>query len=406
MKHFFSIFSQLPLSNKSMVYLMWIYETGIVITNVFINIYIFQINQSLVDVAWYNIVYYGMILVWFSGIGWIMAYLWKNIKYMYYIGYVMFITSFIPLIFWHNSYEATLLFALLYGLWSGTFWNAVHSQELKNIHDKYRDFYSSAISAGVNIIHIFIPLVVAFLFYTSWIFQINAYVIIFFLLPITYLLSFVFIHNIADYIPKQITTSDVGNFLNFKKYWFGHIYYCLGGFGHGLESVIIPIITILLLKNEINVWLFQWAMSIVSTFCVIYFASRRTIENRMYYFFFLSVLLFLNYFLFSLFFGLISFIIFSFILLLLKPIFRVSSHTYDLSLMDNVKTDRSDFYPSMILREIILAFGRFSAIWIIIVLFHIGYTTQILLQAWIALIWCKYILKSILIYLWEKYEKQ
>jgi hypothetical protein len=33
---------------------------------------------------------------------------------------------------------------------------------------------------------------------------------------------------------------------------------------------------------------------------------------------------------------------------------RISEHVYDLALMDNIKTHNSDFYPAMILREVVL----------------------------------------------------
>jgi len=53
------------------------------------------------------------------------------------------------------------VYATLYGLAAGIYWIAVHSQELKNISDKNRDFYSSSISAGSNIISVIIPLLIS-----------------------------------------------------------------------------------------------------------------------------------------------------------------------------------------------------------------------------------------------------
>ena len=67
-RRFLDTFNQLPNSNKSMVYLMWIYGVGVIITNIFVNIYVFQISQSFSDVAIYNILFYTSTFIGFSGI--------------------------------------------------------------------------------------------------------------------------------------------------------------------------------------------------------------------------------------------------------------------------------------------------------------------------------------------------
>jgi len=101
----------------------------------------------------------------------------------------------------------------------------VHTQELKNIENKNRDFYSSSISAGRNIISIFSPLLIAFVFYISEIFHFDGYLILFLFLPFVYLFSFVFISDIDSYIPSKIRKVDFKNFFNLKKYKYGHFYF-------------------------------------------------------------------------------------------------------------------------------------------------------------------------------------
>lgn len=405
MSHFLSLFNKLPLSNKSMVYLMWVHHIGIIIVEVFINIYIFQINQSLLDVAIYNMIYYWATFLGFSWIGWYMAHIQKNIKYMYYIAYTMCVWAFLPVIFTSWDYNWILIFALIYGTWYGAFWNAAHSQELKNITDKDRDFYSSSISVGMNMVQIVIPLCIAILFYITWALHLDGYTLLFFILPTTYLASSIFISRISNYTPQKISQKDVKNFFHLKKYKAGHIYYLLHWMEHGIQIVIVPVISIMLLKNEINIWFFQWILWIISTYSVMYLATKRTPNNRIQYFIVLGALMFLNYIWFALFYSLWAFIIFSLISIILYPLFRVSSHSYSLSLMDNVKIPGSDFYPSMILREIILTIGRFVAIGILIFFFYYWFDLQTLLQIGIACIGINYILKSGLIYLWDKHEK-
>ena len=58
LKKFIKDFKKLPKSNKSMIYLMWIYSAGWIIAGVFINIYVFSLNKDLIDVLYYNAVFF------------------------------------------------------------------------------------------------------------------------------------------------------------------------------------------------------------------------------------------------------------------------------------------------------------------------------------------------------------
>jgi hypothetical protein len=104
----------------------------------------------------------------------------------------------------------------------------VHTQELKNIKNKNRDFYSSSISAGKNIISMIIPFFVSFFFLIGEKFNFDAYILLFLILPLIYLFSFLFINRIESYIPQKIEKEDLKNFFNFRKYKYGHIYFLIG----------------------------------------------------------------------------------------------------------------------------------------------------------------------------------
>ncbi len=332
----------------------------------------------------------------------------KRYKKYYYISYILFIISFIVLFILKWYLFWVYIFSFLYALWFWAFRNAVHTQELKNIEDKNRDFYSSSITAWKNLIDIFIPLLVAFIFFLSWIFYFDWYVILFFILPLIYIFSFVFINNIESYIPNRITKRNFINFFNFKKYKYWHLYFLIWWFNSGFSSVIPIVVSIYLLKNEVNIWLFQWLLSLISTFLIVHFSFKRNWKNRLKYFSIFSFLIFINFIIISFNFNLTYFIIFSLIWLFLLPLFRVSEHIYDLSLMDNIKTENSDFYPAMIMREIFLWVWR---IWALLVLSIItksnilNFDTTQTLKIWLLLIWVFYILSVISIYFWEKNEK-
>lgn len=254
---FFSTFFRLPLSNRSMIYLMWIYSLGGVITGVFLNIYVFKIHSSIIDLILYNLIYFTSSFLGFGLLGWMMAQISGNIRNMYYISYVMFIVAYFVLLVFDGTLLAVYLFAILFGFGNGAFWNAVHTQELKNIADKNRDFYSSSISAGQNIISVVVPFFVAIVFAITAYYHMDGYWVLFEILPIVYISSFIFIHNIDTYIPAKITMRDVSNFFDWKRYKYGHLYFMIRGISHGFTMSVIPIITILMLENEVNIGLFQ-----------------------------------------------------------------------------------------------------------------------------------------------------
>lgn len=355
---FIQNFKDLPLSNKSMVYLMWIYGMGWVIGGLFVNIYIFKLNKEIADVIYYNLVFFTFWLLGFSLIGHIVSILKKDIKNMYYFSYTLFIVSFIFLLFFHQNMTMILFFASLYGLGNGAFRCAVHTQELVHIADNKRDLYSSSIHAGSTIIGISMPMLVSVVFYLSKFMNFNGYILLFLFLPILYMTSFLFIKNIESYIPKKIKKADVSNFFNVKKYKFWLLYIIGVSLYQWIGFITGATISIYLLKTEINVWLFEGIISILSTIILVFLAHKRTQNNRVQIMGYLSLLLAVNYVIFVGNFNIYGFFVYTLIGIVVWPLFRVSEHVYDLQIMDSIKLEGSDFFPAMILREVLLWIGR------------------------------------------------
>ncbi|MFA5917248.1 MAG: MFS transporter [Candidatus Gracilibacteria bacterium] len=385
---------------------MWIYSVGALIAFTFINIYVFKIHNSFKDIIFYNMVFFTSIFIGFSILGLIMSIFSKNIKNMYYVAYFLFILSFICLFIFNGNLIGAYVFGSLYGLGNGSFRNAVHTQELKNIMNKNRDFYSSSISVGTNILSILTPLIIAFIFYICNKINFDGYTIIFLILPLLYSVSFLFINDIDSYIPNKITKVDFKNFFNFKKYKYGHLYFLIGGLIYSLEIILLPIISIILLKNEINIGLFQGILTIISTYLIIHLSHKRKEETRLKYFFIICVLQFVNFIFIGTFFNLISFIIFSLVSLFLNPIYRVSEHVYDLTLMDSIKTKNNDFYPAMLMREFVLWIGSMSGLTTLLILINFTkFDTEKFLKIGLIYNGFSFIFLMFCIYLWEKYEK-
>jgi len=390
-KKFIEKFLLLPKSNKSMVYLMWIQSIWSLISSIFINIYVFSINKDFIDVIYYNMFFLSSIFIGFSFIWYIMSLLKKNIKNMYYFAYILYIIAFLS-IFIFKWYFAIFSFAIIFWLWYWMFWCAVHSQELINIEDKNRDAYSSIISSWRNIINIVMPILIAILFFLVRKFtDINPYNILFLFLPLVYLLSFLFIKDIWDYIPNKPQKKDFINFFNLKKYLFWQLYFLSVWIYQRVFWVITPIIAIIILKNEVNVWLFEWIISIMSTFLIISLINKRNTKNRLKIMLILSILTFINLIIFYFNFNIFWYIFFTLVWLFLNPLYRVSEHVFDLKLMDTIKAKWSDFFSAMILREFSLWIWRICVIILFIFILKTWIETENILKTWL-LIWWSFIL--------------
>jgi len=389
-----------------MVYIMWLYFFGQVVANVFIGIYIYQISQSFFDIAIYNILLFSWAFITFVWL-WLLAWIYKwNIKNFYFWAYVLFIVWFLILLLNGDTEKWVFLFGFVYGWWIWLYYNAVHTQELNNISKSSRNHYSSSVNIGKNLIESLLPLLLAILFYIWNDYSIDIYPLLFWTLILIYVIWLFKIKWIQNYYPSKIIKWDIINFCNLSKYKFWHLYYLNTWFTQLLYIVITSITTIYFLNNEINIWVFQWLLSVIWTILIIYISFKRNNWNEFYYYKIFSILILLNTLFLSIYFNLFSYILFLLIILILTPLYRVSKHIYDLATMDNVKTEISDFYPAMLLREILLLIWRLLAFIVLFILFyHFDYNIEYLIRITLVLIWISYITQVVLIKYWENNEK-
>jgi hypothetical protein len=75
-------------------------------------------------------------------------------------------------------------------------------------------------------------------------------------------------------------------------------------------------------------------------------------------------------------------------------------------LMDNIKTHNSDFYPAMILREVVLWLWRITSLLLLLFVFkYYDLSTDNILKLTLVFLWFLFIILPWTIYLWEKNEK-
>jgi hypothetical protein len=105
-------------------------------------------------------------------------------------------------------------------------------------------------------------------------------------------------------------------------------------------------------------------------------------------------------------FSFFTFLIFSFISIFIQPMYRVSEYIYDLALMDNVKVNNSDFYPSMIMREVLTWIWKILSLFILLLFVKFtNMSIDMVMKITLILLWIMFAIKPMFVYMREKYEK-
>lgn len=362
-------FRALPDSARAMVFLYWVYEFSQMIVGLFLNVFVYETTGSLLCLVIYNLVFFCLVAVGFSGWGYVVAQKQISLKYNYLRAFTIYILSFLSLIFLPRDFGYLLLFAGFNGLGLGMFWVGVHSYEMLTTTEENRDFYSSMVSLGTQIFSTVSPLVATLSFYLSeQVFHLETFEILFWILPFVYLASLPFLFKLPDYTPKRIPHSEWKRLIFDPKLKKVRRYILSGALPWGFRSVLYPAISLLSLKTVINIGLLQTLMGGVSVLALVLLSHARHEGNRVKILFYavlgmicaFSLLFFWE--LSPWFFGL-----YSLCLTLLSPIYRVSEHVLDLKAMEQLSGAHS-FYPGLVYRDVLIWVGRSLAIGFLLLL--------------------------------------
>lgn len=347
-------FRSLRPSVRSLVWLMWFYDFGWKTVTLFFGIFLFQNFGTIESAVWYFLTTFSTACLGFCGVGFLWSRLSWNIKFLFFIAVTCLSTGFIFL-FGENSLANALYFSAVYGFGIGTFWVAMHSFELAEIHDNERDFYSSMVRAGSGVLGILSPALATVSFFLSReVFHIGTYTLLFIFIPISFALGFPFLRKVSDYRPRPMLFKDVKHFFGKAKHWLGISYIAFGSAGHTFRSILIPLVAVYLLGNETNVGVFETVMRVVSVIFVIWLSHHRHSGNRVRLFGWCVIVLAAIRFLLGLSFTIWAFVIFSLAFIFIEPHMMVSSHTLDLAMVENMKRKSAEFFPALILRDFVI----------------------------------------------------
>ena len=364
-------FKTLPLTARAMVYLFWIYEFSQIIVNLFLNLFVFMETNSLMGLVIYNLTFFLAIFLGFVVWGFFMSRRQISLKNNYFRSFVVYVVSFLTLILFHPFREAgvpalflLLLFAGLNGIGLGMFWVGVHAYEMVTTNSGNRDFYSSMVSAGGQVLGILAPLLATLSFFLSEkILHIETFQILFLALPFVYLFALPFVFRLPDFTPPKITYLELKRLFTSKDLGPVRNYIFSTSLPWGIRVVMMPTIILFSLKTVINVGLFQTLAGILSVLVIIFLSHERHEGNRMKILGFATLLLLVDL-------GILSFwqqtpyayVLYTLLLVMAQPVHRVSQHVLDLHSMELLRDENKDFYAGMLYRDCIITAGRFASI--------------------------------------------
>lgn len=357
-KTHFAHFQALRPPVKAMVYLHWIYSFVGALTSMFVQIFLYQRFGSVT----FNII--GMMLyfigctVGFSLIGAIASWYHLNMKWGYAYSFVALFASFLLLAGEVTPFDA-LAFMLANGFGLGLYWVTLHTFELTETANHERDYYSSVLSAGDQLISLFAPAIATLLFFISTtVFHLGSFTVLFIIAPLVYLSGLPFFRHIRTYRPASIDRDDLRHFFHDRKNRHAQPYLFAGSATYALSKVVLPIAAIIFLGSEMHVGIFNAVFAVISVVALVVLSKQRHSGNRLNFLLVTSILFAAITFFLALRFDLLAFIIFSLLSVIVKPLLRVSEHVIDLETMETLGLKGRDFFATMILRDAALGFWR------------------------------------------------
>ncbi len=337
-------------SVRSLVFLYWIYAFVGGMVGVFTQLFLYQRFTSISLNVAATVVFYTGIMLGFCIPGFFAARWRLNIKQGFMWSFLFLGVSLLYL-----SQTVTMAHAytamLLWGFGQGIFWLTVNTCELSETKDGERDFYSSVLNAGNQILSLVGPAVATVLLWLSGsVFHFGTYTLLFSVAPAVYLLGFFCFSSIKTYRPKPIRFADITYFLTDRRNQAAQLYTMGTSFQQVLGIVVPPLAILTILGTALRVGMYDTLFAIFSAACILIVARYRTQQNRLAMYGVTTVGLVLAVLWFGYAFTFVALIIYTVVDGVLSPVMNVSSHVIDLNSME-IGRKESDFYATMLLRD-------------------------------------------------------
>jgi hypothetical protein len=170
------------------------------------------------------------------------------------------------------------------------------------------------------------------------------------------------------YRPAPMRRHDFAHFIGDGRNQAAQVYLMGEAAAQILQQILIPLAAFTVLGTALKVGGFNTAFAAAGVLALLAAGARRRPENRLAMLgassiFLISLNLMLGYWLTPL-----SLVVYTIGTSIVQPVMRVSQHVIDLKTMDGMSHSESDFYPTMILRDVALWVWRMVAALILLAL--------------------------------------
>lgn len=274
-------YQKLGTNNKNIYPILVIFNFSSIILNSFIGIISLKENNSLEQLLFFALLMMTSSLL--TIISFNSIFLNKIIKLNNILKTSIYINSFIYLItgsflFIYSGIEVYYIFSIFMGISTSLFWLFLHHYELINVK-KDKEFYISLTTFATQFLSIFIPIYAALMFFLSKEFIGNENILIFL---ISGLLNIVGIYytNKLNYIKKiKIKKSNISLKEIYSKNKEVLFFTYFDGVNYTNRMVVYSFITLMALKDLLDISIFSFFVSIFSLLITLYVSSIITKDN-------------------------------------------------------------------------------------------------------------------------------
>ncbi len=342
-----------------MVFVFWIYKFVAVLSGIFLSVFVYLKTQSISAFVLYLAVNHTALMLGFVGFGMFMGARRISIRYNYIRAFALFFLAFLLLVLLPHTFAWLLLYAFLYGFGNGVMWLTIHTLELAHTKNEGRDFYSSMVELGSQVMVVIAPFVATASFLVSEKYlHTETYFLLFLILPLACLAALPLLFRIPDFVPPRVPLNDFRKFL-IQRNVPALRYYATGSLHYALHGCVVPIMAIVSLGSAINLGLMETVLGTVSIIAIMVLSLVRHPENRLSLMLQTTVIFLVAYaMLFFFDASPIAYVAYALIVVLFKPILRVSEHVIDLYSVDLLRTNGDSFFPGLLFRDLVLWTGR------------------------------------------------
>lgn len=373
-------FREFPRDIRLLVVNFWIWGFAQLLVGSFLNIFLYLETKSLAALALYNTAVFTGIFFGFVVWGRVLPRFQIEIKKNFQIAAIVGIVSFLLLSFGSHTLRWLLVFALANGIATGMFWVGHHAFEVLHTTDRFRDFYSSMLSAGSQILGVAAPALATVLFLLSerWLHQ-ETFFLFFWVVPVVYLFSLPIASCLSRVVPPRVSITAIQQLAFSRGMGSINAYYVLCGFQRAIPAILVPLIALSALERVVNIGIFETTIRLLAIGLTLYLAHRRQVRNRVslmrravigqvigfaLLFFWQSSPIF--------------FVIYSLINLIVSPVLSISAHLIHLHTIDTIKQNGVNFYAGLLYRDSVLWLGGLvsaAILWVYAEVVHNPVTT-------------------------------